>query len=249
MITEALKYFASLANASVKPERVEIGDPAKVVFLVGDKEVHIDRPFPSRSHKADDLETIVSMANRFAAGEPSIWVDDDNVVLVIDESEYRADRVRLDLETTDVWGTIEGLKGSGSWFEQRALLRLLRVDLAGAIPSLSLADKVKKVRFENSQVTTGEKTRDRESLGREINSRVDAGVDLPEEVELVAAVYRVGQKFSIRCSFEADPARGMFQLIPFPDEVSRVRNLAVMQIIEAISEDIEEGVEVYRGIP
>ena len=249
MIEQALKYVSDLAARSVKPEPVATDDPEKLTYLVGGQIVEVARPEPPREHEAADLPTLAALADRFAACAPSLWVSDEAAVLVIDDAGHRAATVTLPIEPSDVFARLESLAKSKEWMEQKAFVRLLRIDLAGTMPPGVLLDRVRKLRFESGQVTTSEAQKNRESLGRTITAAVSAEGELPDCVTLEVRPFKGHEKFALTCSVDVDAARGLLQLAPLPDEIDRVKHLAVKQIADALDDAIDSDVPVYVGKP
>jgi len=250
MIKEAFEYLVSLAKASVAPVEVKTGDPRVITYLVGQGPIQIAKPEPPRNHSVDTLADLIELANRFADdGQPVIWVGETRVILVIDDAGHRVDTVEYALEQSDAFKTLKGLHISQSWHEQKAFIRLLRINFGRALAPGLLLDRVRKVRFENSQITTAEKTRDRESMGKDITSRVATNDEIPESVCLELPVFELCEPESVQCAVDVDPSRGLFQLIPFPDEMERAVDHALMSISNVIGADVEEEVLVYRGEP
>jgi hypothetical protein len=108
------------------------------------------------------------------------------------------------------------------------------------------------VKFENGSVTRGEKTRDRESMGKDINASVSAAGEIPEEVTLAVPVYktlREDERYGLKCLVVVEPLEATFQLIPLPDEVERVRNAALDSIEVRLTETLSQGVPHYFGSP
>lgn len=248
MIEEALKFLASQAREAHAAVKVN-ESPARITFLAGDQVLHVDKPYPSRRHTVDSLDSLAELANRFAAEEPSVWVNSGAAVLVINDAEHRDDAAICGLPYSDVFGVIQHLAKNKPWLEQKPFIRMLRIELNGTLPPVALLERVRKLRFEQGAVVNSEVTRNRESMGRDIIAKIDAGGDLPEAVTLEVPVHKLGPKYSIACAVDTDPARGLLQLIPFPDEIERVVDLAVADVIEGLRAHLDEGVMLYHGAP
>jgi hypothetical protein len=250
MIADALKYLTSLAQGAMQPVKVETGDPTKLTYLLGPNRVDIDKAIPPRDHGVDSLTSLGELAERFAGQSPVIWVDSERAVLVLDDHEgHRVETAKMNFVKSDVFRRLESLAVAKEWLDQKAFIRLLRIDLAGTLAPGVLLDRVRKIRFESGQVTTQETARNRESLGRQITAAVSAEGEIPEEVALEVFVFKgVGESFAITCSVDVDPARGFVQLSPLPDEIHRVMQLAVDDIRARIQSGLE-AIPVYLGRP
>lgn len=262
MLDAALKYLAELATKAAAPVKVDTKDPREVAYAINGEVKTYGTSIPPRQHHAGTLADLIKLANRFASAEeldgasndtrPVVWYDRDRVVLVLDDSMYRMETATLDLGCSDVWRRLCEVSLGKLKFEQKAFVRLLRVELAGTLDPVVLLNAVRKVKFGTDAVTTGLVQRQRESMGREINSRVETdGAELPEEVTLSVPVYKTeGERarYPVRCSVEVDPAEGTFRLLPLPDELERVYNLALDNLEERLASGLNE-VPYYRGKP
>lgn len=107
-----------------------------------------------------------------------------------------------------------------TWFQQKPFCGLLRVELGSTIEPALLLNKVKSVNFDNGQVTTGKISRQDESMGLQIRSKVvTEGGELPEQVTLSIPVFKTPgerEEYGLRCSVDTDPTAGAFQLLPLP---------------------------------
>lgn len=264
MLKELLDGLVGLARDGAAPKPLDVPDARTRFYLSGAGAVSsIKLEPPPRKHQVGTLADVIALANRFREDEtaggdaipgPVVWYGPDKAVLVIDDNGHRIEQATLTLEDSQVFRTVEALAEQKPWLEQKAFIRLLRIDLAGSLPPVELLDRVRKVTFDNGQSVLGEVRRDRESLGRQITSKVAAenGAEIPEEVTLVVPVYSTPgerDRYPVRCAVEVDAMRGAFQLVPMPDEVERARNLAVESIAERLSGDLDSGIPFYHGKP
>lgn len=257
MIADALKYLIELGEKAQAPIKLDVPDPRQVYYAIGGESAEYDLPEPPRDHRPGTLEDLISLANRFAedvdeACRPVAWYGPEAVVLVLDDDGHRVERATLTLHHSDAFMRLVALRAGGPWFEPKPFVRLLRVDLAGTLDPGVLLERVRRVKFDNGQVTTSETTRTRESLGREIVSNVVAAGEIPEEVTLSVPVYRTpgeAERYPFRCAVEVDPAMGRLQLLPLPDEVERVTALAVASIGARLRAGLAASVPCYMGSP
>jgi hypothetical protein len=179
-----------------------------------------------------------------------VFFNEGYVVLVFDWGDHRIEKASFLLNWSDPWKTAQKL---GQWMESKTLIRLLRVDLRGCLPDAALVDTIRKVKFESGQTATVETTRTRESLGKELASKIVTAADVPEWVTLDIPVYsNLGEtdRYPLRCSLEIDALRSdPFQFKPFPDEIERVMQLAVQSIGERLRAGLPDGVSCYYGSP
>lgn len=253
MFDQMIASIVSLGRASAAPVKLDIPDVTKAHFLTGNGQIVTVPIDPSpRDHTVCQLDDLIRMANLFDDGLTScvVWYNEDHVILVLDNDAHRCQKVTMTLEISDVCRVVASLPGA--CYDHKSFVRLLRVQLAGALSPSSLLDIVRRVRFDNGAVTHSEVKRTRESLGREITASVSAESEIPDTVTLSVPVYStLGETdpYPVRCTVEVDPVEGRFRLIPFPDEITRVYQLAVASIARRLAAGLSEGVPAYYGAP
>ena len=182
-----------------------------------------------------------------------VWYDSVGVVLVIDDDGHRLETAVLNLDLSDVFKTLVALREMKKWHTHRDFIRLLRIDLARTIEDGSLLNRIRKVKIENGEMLSSEVRKSKESLGRQITAEISGESEIPDEVVLLVPVYSTaGEKarYPIACSVEADPTRSEpFRLMPLPDEIERVEQLATDFIAERLKEHLPELVPCYFGSP
>lgn len=255
MLKEALAYLSDLARTSAAPQKIH-ADAFRQIFVIDGTIREVDLNPEPRQHTVKNLANLISLAGMFEERNslpPLVWYDARAVVLVIDDADRRVQTVTLSLVESAVFQTIRGLRDQRRWLTQKDFVRLLRIDLAGTLDSAVLLDRVRKVKFENGVSTTGTVERSRESMGREFKSSVEVQAgEIPEFVILSVPVYSTdGERavYGLRCAVEIDAQQGAFQLVPMPDEIERVQDLAVASIAERLNEKLPEDVSAYYGNP
>lgn len=252
MIREALEFLHDLSVRGKSPVLLSDGREKKRYFIPQSGQTQdIDKDAPARSHQCDSLADLIALALRFK-GEgksPVVWFNENAVELVINDGGHRDDRVVLDLRHSDLFATIAALDPK-QWHQHKPFIRLLRVDLFGALDPSTLLEPVRRVRFENGVTTRVENTRVKESLGRDIISSVKTDVETPDYVILRAPVYAtqgVTTEASIKAAFEMDPSRGEFQLAVLPDEIDNARSFALDQLRADLAAGLGDSVPFWRG--
>jgi hypothetical protein len=255
MIREAIEFLAELATKAKTPPLV-YEDAYDRAFVINGEIVEKGKSSVPRSHHPRCLDDLIALANRFKEAtqhyEPAVWYGECAVVAVLDDHDTRLNNATFTLHRSAAFLTLESLAKSKAWHEQKDFIRLLRIDLAGTLDSVHLLERVRKVKFENGATTTGSVQRDRESLGREITSRVEADGDLPEEVTLMLPTFMdMGEREPrpLRCSVEVDSARGMFRLLPFPDTLDVLLQEAVASIGARLIGGLSSEIPCYYGTP
>jgi hypothetical protein len=263
---EALTEILALKQLALEPKRLDIADPTKARFIVDGEIREYDLPATPRSHKVHNLEALISLANRFNRevevgddGEgddsfvPVVWFDRDAVVLVIDDAGHRVNSVTLNLETSDTFAKLKSLYSGQTWYDQRGFVRLLAVDFARCIDAGILLNKVRKIKFDSGVSGAGVIGRASESMGHNINSRVESAEgEIPEVVTVMSPVFKTNgetQPFPVQCSVEINPQESKFRLMPLPDQIELVTHAAVADIGDRLASSLDKGIEAYFGKP
>jgi hypothetical protein len=248
MIQEALEYFAGKVLLGATPHDLP-STSKKVRSLVEGQIMEWDVPTPPRDHHPATLAEVIALAKRFADAKPVVWYDHEQVVMVIDDAGHRLETATLALEVSDTFAVVQMLRKDKPWYTQPDFVRLLRVDLAGTLDQAVLLNRVRKLVI--GQKTTTEVGRRGESFGHEINALAGANTDPPDEVDLVLPVFKTPREQTpvyVACTVDVEVAMPKpFRLIPKPDEVERVLQVAVGAIGERLRAGLPEGMACYHG--
>lgn len=251
MIKDALALLGDYAVEANKSETVFENRSSKSIRYADGTIQEFRKDFPDRRHTVGTLVDLIALANRFKdEGEtPVVWYGPKAVLLVINDSGYRNDTAMLALSESTLFRSIKALDPR-SWYDAKAFVRLLRVDLFGALDPATLLAAVKKVKFESGSKTTAENSRVKESLGREISAQVSAASELPEYVTLTTPAYTtpgVETSVGIRAAVEVDPHKEQFQLVVLPDEVSLAYEAVMSAVADKLRGSLKDGIPCYRS--
>jgi len=235
-------------EAAVKAAGVVIhaipGDPRRVIMAQGgDREV-VAIPPPVRSHKADDLGSLVALAVRFGGNGlwPVIWYRQDKVVLVVDDSDRR-DTVTVALLPTPQIQLLAKLEQEKPAFDQARFIKLLRLELG--LDAVLVVNKFRKLSWNSCEDANGNVQRGRESLGAAIEAQVRGVDELPEELVIPVPIFRnqgLTDTYDVRCAVEIDVRNKVFQLVPLPGELDR----AIHAAEDAVKVQIDEMIESHQ---
>lgn len=253
MIEEALKYIGDQAVRANGYETLSEGRSTTTVLLPDGATMSFSKDNPPRQHAAGSLPDLIALANRFKdEGEsPVVWYDRTGVRLVINDNSHRDDKVSLELKESDLFRAVTALDPR-QWYEPKAFVRLLRVNLFGALDPETLLKAVKKVKFESGQATSAENARTKESLGRSITAQVTAAADLPEYVTLSTHVYTtpgVETRVGILAAVEVDPHAEKFQIVVVPDEIEKAYAAVMSSLADKLKSGLSDGIPAYQGNP
>lgn len=255
MLEPALRWLAELAQKAAAPIEIKSDDPRIANYLIDGIVQRFEKPVAPREHTVETLSDLVALATRFSEDEdyaPTTWYDGTEVTLVIDDNAHRAECASMALAKSDVFARLDEINVKKPKFDQKAFIRLLRIELAGTLDPVILLEKVRRLKFENGVRTESTIQRAQESLGRNIVSKVESDGEIPEEVTLQVPVFKSpgpADRHPLRCSVEVDPGDGTFRLLPLPDEIERVQQRAVDLVGEWLRANLPDSVPAYQGSP
>lgn len=252
MIDEkALAFIANTVLATQKPYLLaECSGGREATYAIGGKVTTELKKIAPRTHHVNSLDDLIASAIKLSTGPDAVvWYNEQHVVAILNDDEFRDDMITFTLQYTEVFKRVANLKES---FDQKRFVRLLRIELAGTLPPITLLNPVRKVKFENGLIVKGEVSRQRESMSRELKSEVTTdGADLPEGVSLQVKILKnFGEdiELPVKCSVEVDPSEGTFWLLPLPDEIQRVQNWVLADIGERLKAGLGE-IPCFLGSP
>lgn len=238
---ESIVSFANKANAtkSIKDtvQFTEVPGDQQYIVTTVDDEMGIthewrDKESPWRNHSLEsvgDIQKLVeAMQLRVEDADPVVWIGQGRVTIILDDKGIRRHRVRCEQHYTEEFSLLSKLREKE--FSQRDLLRLLRVDLASAATESSevLRKAAKVINSRVLSTTHGTVVKNRESMGREIDSEViSADGDIPDTVQFRCEVFddpafRKIYTFTVRV--ELDPKEVTFHLLPLVRELRDAEN-------------------------
>jgi hypothetical protein len=216
-----------------------------------------DEPIPSPSHEtvnAGDATRFIHEDSSWGVQtvSPVIWYDEQRIILVIDDGTRRLNRVTFEPSPSDVFTILKKLRETPAFFPQRDFIRLLRVELAGTLDEGALLSRVRKLDFSVVAKNTGDVARNRESYGNSIASECKGSSEIPESVTLSVPVYRsegMRDRYPLRCAVELDTRGQSLQLLPLPDEIQAVEQMAIASIRVRLMTSLSASVATYYGTP
>jgi len=241
----------AVAAAAWKP--LAVTDPRHAHFADREGNHHtVQIPPPLRDHHPETLDTLAALAvdANDATGDAVLWVSPQAVVLVRDNADRR-DVARLALVPSRQAAAL-GVLDEGEALDQRAFIRLLRLDLAAPA---DLVARFRKLDWAKCDETRGHLGKDKESLGRNITAQVQGLEDLPETVDLEVPLYDnpdLAHTWLIRLALEVDVLNHTFTLRPLPGALARAVNLALANIaadLKALLGGDLANIPIYRGRP
>jgi len=256
LLKELLDRVAELAQQADKPSCLESVDPRKKLIRYAGKTESLAIAPPLRNHQAADLASLIAWAQWIDGrnekeGVACVWHSPGGVVLVMDD-EDRRDTVTFPLTLTRAARAIQALgaeDGSRKAWQQRELIRFLRIDLS--LPPAIVAPW-RKLDWDYSAKTSGLAEHGRDRMGRDVAAAVVGAVDLPEVIAVPVILYeQAGEQetYQVLLSVELAAMEQRIYLAPQPLALENAI-LAHQQTIGArLLEALGDGARVYFGRP
>ena len=254
MFRQALELIQETAQRAQEATLIpELSGDGRTAFVQQGEEIkQFAIPPKPRDHQVHSLVDLILYARRQEVKAPVVWHGCQGVVLVIDDADRR-DHVSFPLTASKRLLTLQKLADDKPAFDQAKFIRLLRVDLG--MDNLKVVAQFRKLDFAFGNEGSGEVRHGSDRLGKTITAKV-AGVDeLPDELDLPVPVYQQTgerQEYIVRCAIEIDTVNQKFQLVPLPDELERVSDLAQASIHDRLTAalgaiDGQPAIPVYYG--
>lgn len=250
MLKEALESLAATFKKSTEARKLDLpGDGRKVYVDQGGTLTVHDVPPACRGHKVDSVDDLIAAATKWNS-QPVVWISGESVVLLPDDTDRR-DRVTLPLVKSHQFTRLIQLSAKPE-LSQTDLIRLLRIDLAGAAGRAELLGTVRSIKWRTAAAGNANIQHGNESMGKSIEAEVSGAGAIPEQVLVNGPVYRnYGERdesFGVMCDLEIVPADQVFRFKPLPDEIERVTEAALEGIRERIATNLQ-GVSIFYGTP
>jgi hypothetical protein len=212
---------------------------------------------PVREHAVFSIEDLIVYAGNVAelqkeAPPCTVWHSDAGVVLILNDSDRR-DRVVFALNHSNQFKAMQALEAKRPSMTQTEFIRVLRLELF--VPEATIAI-FRKLDWKNSVEQHGEKLRNRESLGKSVESQVLGTAEIPDSLTISLPVYcNLGQdrEYSIRCLVELDAINARIQLVPEAGELDRAvdtHQAFLRGVLESsLQDDGGPTVPIYYGNP
>lgn len=209
---------------------------------------------PLRSHTVHSLADLVAYAMAVPVdGEekrPVAWHGENSVTLILDDADRR-DTVAFPLTFAEKFQVLQWLHKEKPYFSQQDFVKLLRFRLG--LDNARVVQQFRKLQWNAGVETNSQINRGDARLGKSVIEKVEGVDQLPEELDVPSPVYaQTGERedYNVRCGIEIDTRDQRFQLIPLPDELPRVLDLAQASIHERLCEGLfEANIPVYYGTP
>lgn len=256
MIKEAIEYLFGLGKAAAPSVVTVPAEPSHVYYLRkpdGTLE-HCYADVPPDNRTAYNLNALADLAAHIISDTdvaPEVFYTPSAVVLTYSTR----DRMTLPLKAGAAFEVLTKLGQQSASYTQAQLTQLLRTTFRGTFEAQypTLIDVFKRVTFKSGQVTVGEVTHGRASLGREVMGEVTGFAAIPEYVTFTVPVF-VTRDFAhvrreVTVAVTPDATNGQFVLATLPGHIEDALATALEDVEQVIVEQFPKGTRVYQATP
>jgi hypothetical protein len=257
MLQEFVSKIQELATEAVKPTILQTPGQTRTVLLFKPDGTYELIGVPPAAHR-EDLDTPQELArfinHQMADGKPIVYLSMTQAVALYDKDDRR-DRAFSDLELHPQWKLILDLDKSPRSLDQRAFVRMLRVQFDGCFPDSRLIDLLRNLNWESGDKGNSVVGHGNVGISKSVMAQVTGQAAIPEEVTLFMPIWTgigyISPRMSVRCAIEITPETKCFALIPYPGEVTKAESSAMAELTEMLAGDIEAfaDIQIYQGSP
>lgn len=230
------------------------GDGRKAFVQQGDQIKEFALPAPRRQHRVHSLVDLIPYARRPDNPAPVVWHGADRARLLIDDSDRR-DAVDFPLTRSKRFETLRVQADSKPAFDQPRFIRLLRIELG--LDNLKIVAQFRRLDWSAGAQGVSEVQHGMDKMGKSILAKVQGIDELPDQLDVSVPVYQQSgerTEYVVRCAIEIDTQNQRFQLVPLPDELERVLDLAQAAIHQRLTASLsaadgQNAIPVYYGEP
>ena len=248
MLQEALELIQQTAVKAAGAEIIPIDNDGRMeaVSIGGEiREIAVSPPL--RKHIVHTLDDIINYVKTGSNHDPVVWHGENAVTLILDDGDRR-DRVTLPLTKSGKFETMAKLAKEQPWLDQKSFIRLLRFDLG--LDNLKVVAPFRRLQWETGAKVDSQVNRGDAKIGKSIVEKVEGVDQLPDEIDVPTPVYSESgerEEYLVRCGIEIDAANQRFQLVPLPDELARIVDLAHASIRRRLESSLQ--CPIYYGNP
>lgn len=204
---------------------------------------------PGETTPSDKTDLIVRPAGAEFSPRSIVWVDNQGARFYFNEADRR-ETCELPFVQTDIWTTVLKFAGKQQ-ADHKALVRLLRHDLAGFVDPLILA-AFRSLDFEAMQRALSIQNHGKQSLDAQVTAQVMGG-DKPEGFTVVFPVFANRELRNYKCTVgitvDIDAAEKRVTLQAVPDALDTALDDALENAADRLRAELLEETIVLRGTP
>jgi len=259
MLQEAIELIQQTAVKAAGAEIVPIfGDGRTAYVSIGGEIKQFDIKPPVRKHIVHTLDDIINFieckrddsntSSDYAVWPKAVvWHGENAVTLILNDGDRR-DSVRLPFTKSGKFLTLMAMAQKQPWLDQKSFIRLLRFDLG--LDNLKVIAPFRRLQWETGAKVDSQVNRGDARIGKSIIETVEGVDQLPDEIDVPTPVYSESgerEEYLVRCGIEIDAANQRFQLVPLPDELARIVDLAQASIRRRLESSLQ--CPIYYGNP
>jgi hypothetical protein len=249
---DTLELVQSTACDAEKADVIaELNSDGRTAYVKLGKEIKtFVLPPAVRKHTVHSLDDLIAYATKDGNTAPVVWHGGKGATLLLDDADRR-DVVVFPLTESRRFAKLRELVAAKPFLDQTAFVRLLRVELG--MDNELVVKQFRKLSFKMDRGGEGEVNQGLNRLSKSVVAEVRGVDDLPDELSVEVPVYQQSgerQPYLVKCAIEIDSVNERFQLIPLPDELERVVDLAQASIRGRLETAVaDKKIPVYYGEP
>jgi len=246
---EAIRNMACQETATLEKQFVTAppSEPSHVYFQRGADGL-IERKVAGveeRNYTTYRMKDFVTAVLKLPSPKPAVFVGEERVTAILDETGDRRDRVVMPLTYTGQFAALKGLAAQRLCMGQDTFIDFLRIELAGCV-SADVSGIFRQLKFTNNSNGESSYETGRQQISRSVLREIAAGTDehgdprsIPDEININLLVYEQtwgdAIKWNVACAVVIDFDKGKFTLIPLAGELNKVRLLTQNNLAEHIA--------------
>ena len=262
MLQEAIELIQQTAVKAAGAEIIPIDNDGRMeaVSIGGEiREIAVSPPLRKHIvHTLDDIINYVKTGSNHdhvdkyrpwhcPKHDPVVWHGENTVTLILDDGNRR-DSATFLLTKSDKFQTLGKLANEQPWLDQKSFIRLLRFHLG--LDNVKVVAPFRRLQWETGAKVDSQVNRGDARIGKSIIETVEGVDQLPDEIDVPTPVYSESgerEEYLVRCDIEIDAANQRFQLVPLPDELVRIVDLAQASIRRRLESSLQ--CPIYYGNP
>jgi hypothetical protein len=213
---------------------------------------------PPRNHTVRSLDALIAAVKDFAPDTSedvschalTVWYSSGGVTALLDDAARR-DTIRFPLTLSPQIRLLESLGTATRHLDQKAFIRLLRVELADCLPP-ELLGAVRLLKFRQSSQGESTVVSGKASYARTADYEVTGASPLPETLHANVPIFVQDRDWQgVKCAVEINEETCTLALMPLPLEVEKAIQRAEESLGSRLRDGLEgvAGVSVYYGSP
>lgn len=220
------------------------GDSHKSIIVAEDGVMQfLGHSVSPRQHKLLNMESLAFATGCYRSTDMAVWVSFQQVVVILDDSDYRDHRLTLTLTESPIFRSLQNAgdpKTPGKFDDPKKLYRFLKHELNGAAITPSDLDLlISNLKFRTEDELTRDINKGSDKMGQSIRSEVSGADKIPDLVSFeflpwpgIEEDYQ--SQVEVPCQLYIDPAERTLSLKPLPGAIEAAKTKATTDLAKVI---------------